>query len=242
MLKRKILAAVTAVCMIFGMTACKNDDREAQTAQAAMKNIKAINPWAIINAEISMPDGWTKEDFFNFFVVNGKQFSIPKTLNELMEFDDKFTYEVFDYVGDDIVVGPVTYNYKHQNCFGVKIFYNNQYIFDTLIYSEEKDEKAMLDFPMCMFIFNKDMCHDAGIDVAAACGLDYNSTYDDVEKIFGAPGEVWHDCYCSQKNVFYYFNDTEYFYVVSFTINEESSKTEKLQVGIYSLDQPIEKE
>lgn len=234
MLKGKILAAVTAVCMVLGMTACEKDD---QTAQAAMEDLKQINWWADINAEISMPDGWTNEDFFNFFVINGKTLTQPTTLNELMEFDDKFTYEVTAYLDDTGVIGPV-YDYKHEKCFLVNVLYNNKNIFSTHIYSEENDEKAMLDLPMGVFIFDKDLCRDAGLDVATACGLDYNSTYDDMEKIFGV---LTADPLISNRFK-YQFNDDEYLYVLFFYINEESGKIETFHVGMYSLDQPIEKE
>ena len=234
MLKGKILAAVTAVCMVLGGTACEKDD---QTAQAAMEDLKQINWWADINAEISMPDGWTKEDFFNFFVINGETLTLPMTLNELMEFDDKFTYEVTAYLDDTVVIGPA-YNYKREKCFVVNVLYNNKNIFSTHIYSEENDEKAMLDLPMGVFIFDKDLCRDAGLDVAAACGLDYNSTYDDMEKIFGVLAA---DPLISNRFK-YQFNDDEYLYFLFFYINEESGKIETFHVGMYSLDQPIEKE
>lgn len=237
MLKGKILAAVTAVCMVLGMTACEKDD---QTAQAAMEDLKQINWWADINAEISMPDGWTKEDFFNFFVINGETLTLPMTLNELIEFDDKFTYEVTAYLDDTGVIGPA-YNYKREKCFVVNVLYNNKNIFSTHIYSEENDEKAMLDLPMGVFIFDKDLCRDAGLDVATACGLDFNSTYNDVEKIFGVPAEEPFPL-CDVDRVNYKFNDDEYLYTLFFEINRESNKIETFHVGMYSLDQPIEKE
>lgn len=240
MLKGKILAAVTAVCMTLGMTACEKDDQTAQTAQAAFEDLKSVNWWADIDEEISMPDGWTNEDFLNYFVVNGKQLTMPTTLNELMEFDDKFTYKEVYYVDDIHVMGPA-YNYKCKKSFGVKVFYNDKYIFDTIIYSEENDEKAMLDIPMCVVIFNKDLCGDAGINAAAACGLDFNSTYDDVEKIFGVPAEEPFRS-CNISRVKYQFNDDEYLYALFFEINDESGKIETFHIGMYSLDQPIEKE
>ena len=219
MVKRKILAEVMAVCMICGMTACeKNDIPEAQAAQESS------------TTEILMPDGWTKEDFFNFFVINGKTLTMPATLNELMEFDDKFTYEVVAYVDDHV---PWGYNYSHKKGFAVSIIYNNKYICDTLIYSEENDEKAMLDFPMCVFIFDKDLCQEAGIEIDTACGLDYNSTYDDVEKIFGVPTA---DPVIPNR-VDYKFNDDEDLYTLFFYFNEESNKIETFHVGIYSFDE-----
>lgn len=241
MLKGKILAAVTAACMTLGITACEKDDRAAQTAQAAFENLKSVNLWADINAEISMPDGWTKEDFFSFFLINENLIELPPTLNELMEFDDKFTYEVVGYVDETDTVIGMGYNYKHKNCFSVKVFYNDKYMFDTLVYSEENDEKAMLDIPMCVVTFNKDLCGDAGIDVTPVCGLDFNSTYNDVEKIFGVPAEEPFPL-CDVDRVNYKFNDDEYLYTLFFEINRESNKIETFHVGMYSLDQPIEKE
>lgn len=230
MLKRKISAAVMAVCMVCGMAACeKNDVPAAQAAQQSSTSISGdeTNFQTVkSDTEILMPDGLTNEDFFNFFVINGKTLTLPTTLNELMEFDDKFTYEVVDYIdGSDG-------SHIEKKGFGVNVYYNNKFLFATVIYSEKNDEKAMLDFPMCVVIFDKEFCQKAGLDVAASCGLDYNSTYDDIEKIFGVPNAE--SAYSNM--VKYIFSDSEYSYVLLFEINDESKQIEKFDVGMYSLD------
>lgn len=220
MLKGKILAAVTAVCTIWGMTSCEKTASPAEeTSQESLTSISE----AEINMEILMPDGWTNEDFFNFFVINGKTLTLPTTLNELMEFDDKFAYKIVDYIDEN------SWSYNGKKGFCVDVMYNNKYIFATVIYSEKNDEKAMLDFPMCAVIFNKDLCQKAGIEVATTCGLDYNSSYNDIEKVFGVPNAD--SVYLNR--VKYTFNDDKYLYILLFEFNEESNKIEEFNVAIY---------
>lgn len=90
----------------------------------------------------------------------------------------------------------------------------------------------MLDIPMCVVIFDKDFCQKAGIDVDTACGLDYNSSYDDIEKKFGVPNAD--PVYLNR--VKYKFNDDKYLYILLFEFNEESNKIEEFNVAIYNLD------
>lgn len=222
MLKGKILAAVTAVCTIWGMTSCEKTASPAeQTSQESLTSISE----AEINMEILMPDGWTNEDFLNFFVINGKTLTMPMTLNELMEFDDKFTYEVVEYVDEESL------SYSGKKGFGVNLFYNDKFLSATVIYSEKNDEKAMLDFPMCVVIFDKDLCQNAGIDVATACGLDYNSTYDDIEKNFGVPNYDE-----GPFPVQYKFNDEKYSYILKIDFNDDTQKIDEFNFAIYSLE------
>lgn len=119
MLNRKIFAAIMAVCVIFGMTSCAKSS--VPTEQAAQNSeIETYSQAVQSNTEILMPDGWTSENFYNFFVINGKTLTLPTTLNELMEFDDKFTYEVVLYVDENSI------DYKDKKGFGVNIFYNDK--------------------------------------------------------------------------------------------------------------------
>lgn len=229
MLKGKILAEVTAACTILGMAACeKNDVPEVQAAQDNSTSISEneTNSQTVkSDTEILMPDGWTNEDFYNFFVINGKTLSQPTTLNGLMELDDKFTYDVVDYIDENSI------DYKDRKYFGVNVYYNHQFLFATIIFSEENDEKAMLDIPMCVVIFKKNLCQKAGIDVATTCGLDYNSTYDDIEKIFGVPNYDG-----VHYPVQYKFNDEKYLYFLKFDFNEDTQKIDKFNFAIYDVD------
>ena len=226
MLKRKKLAAVMAISAVL-LTGCQNNDTVQATQESSTSISETENNSQTVKSdtEIIMPDGWTSEDFYNFFVINGKTLTMPATLNELMEIDDKFTYEVVEYVDEN------DWSYNGKKYFGVDVRYNNKYIFATIIFSEENDEKAMLDIPMCAVIFDKDFCQKADLDVAAACGLDYNSTYDDIEKKFGVPNYDG-----VHYPVQYKFNDEKYLYFLKFDFNEDTQKIDEFNFAIYDVD------
>lgn len=225
MFKRKILAAVTAVVVAWSTVGCQADTGQKEstpsnTAESTSQDIE------LPADDIIMPTGMTSDDLKNLIQINEKTLTLPTTLNELMEFDNKFTYKVVDYIDEN------SWSYNGKKGFCVDVMYNNKYIFATVIYSEKNDEKAMLDFPMCAVIFNKDLCQKAGIEVATTCGLDYNSSYNDIEKVFGVPNAE--SGYSDM--VKYIFSDSEYSYVLLFEINNESKQIEEFNVGIYSLD------
>lgn len=87
---KKIIAALSALVVVLGMTACGNSDEpqggndvpEVTTAVETTAHVTEIPPAERITSEIT---DWSLEDLAKEITINGKKLSLPFAMNELGE-------------------------------------------------------------------------------------------------------------------------------------------------------------
>ncbi len=145
-MKRKHFLALITVClMIFGLAGCQGDfktessdtEQAAQTSAAENESDSSTAISSDTERETVLPPNMTMDDLLNIMQINGKAVELQLTVNELMEFDDKFSYEVDENSMD----------YGGKNAFFTDVKYDDKFMFTTIIYSEKEDRKKCLIFP-----------------------------------------------------------------------------------------------
>lgn len=174
--------------------------------------------------EIVLPPNMTMDDLLNMIQINGETLALPTTINKIMEFDEKFSYEA-EYADEN---SPL-YNGR-QKGFYVNIFYDDVEMFSTAFPSDENDIKKVLDEDIYGIDIGKNNCKEAGVIFNLSCGIDFESSYDDVINIFGEPTEY---CYDDAYKI-YKFYDNLYVCELSVNGNLEENKIYRVKIKIYS--------
>ncbi|MDE7294379.1 MAG: hypothetical protein K2N72_08150 [Oscillospiraceae bacterium] len=133
-------------------------------------------------ADSNLPEGMTMDDLRNMVLINGKTLTLPITLDNLTELDERFSYELnnFEYFNNDLE----RYYLELNGGLMYDIFYDGQQVSQAIMghlsdFSDLSSKEIRL-----IRGFSEDMT-EAGIDFSLSCGLDLNSSADDVYAVFG---------------------------------------------------------
>ncbi|MBQ5316920.1 MAG: hypothetical protein J6I96_05140 [Oscillospiraceae bacterium] len=142
----------------------------------------------------------TVDDLSSILQINGKQVSFPCTVSELLDVlgnDCSYTIGQIDSNHNKIITRwntPEEYIY-HDYCIPIVIMHEKDALFD--IYIHEKNYTGNINtslvYPVSyQFVneyshvwFSYENLHKAGIDIKIANNIDFNSTIDDVQDLFG---------------------------------------------------------
>lgn len=214
---KQSLALVGILIMSLSLSGCEKlveTDVSAETrSQTSYSKSENTTPQSssISETDVLLPEGWTMDDLRNLLVINGKTLTLPTTLNKIMELDDKFSYEV-EYIDEK---SPY-YNGK-QKGFYVDILYDNELMFMTTFPSDENNVNKILDKNIYHASFGKINCIETDIDVNTSCGLNFDSSNEDIINTFGEPNK--YDL--QQSNRSYEFYDDIYTCDLTFKLNTE---------------------
>lgn len=215
---KKFLSILITVAIACTLTACGNGgEGEVTTAVTTVNQTEATE----LSKETVLPDGWTMDELRNILIINGQTLTLPTTLNKIMELDENFSYEA-EYVDENSVL------YSGKKGFYVDVTYNDIIMFTTSFVTNENDINLFLNSNISDVTFNRKRCNEAEIDVKTSCGLDFNSTQENVMDLFGE-GNIFD---YSKSNIRYAFNDNRYTINMFFDIYEKENSISSITISI----------
>jgi len=184
------------------------DETQSVSEDSAVSENASVAEETVLNTENQepsdsqeeyLPEGFTMDDLRNMIQINGKTLTLPTSLNKLAELDENFSYEA-EYVDEN------SYLYQGKNGFYVDVTYNDIIMFTTSFVTDVNDLNLILDSSISNVTFNRTRCDKAEIDVKTSCGLDFNSTQENVIDVFGDANIFDY----SKSNIRYEFSDNKY--------------------------------